>query len=353
MRWAAGAVTIALLAAPAPAAAEDVLVFTKTEGFRHESIPDGVAMIRELGAANGFAVTDTVDAATFTAEGLAPYEAVVFLSTNREVLDAGQQAALEEYVRNGGGWAGIHSASDTEYDWPFYGEVLLGGAWFRSHPPIQPAAVEVEDASHPSTRDLPARWTRSDEWYAFTANPRGRARVLLRIDESSYDAGTSAMGPDHPVAWCRSVARGRSWYTALGHTRESYAEPELRRHVLGGILTVAGRLPADCTPRERRDGPRVDAPGTVGRRALRRRGLPVRVTCPRGCTARLRLIAGTDPSPTKGRVLSRVRRVALAPGGSARLRIRARRRPTAMIRLVADIRPGGRQETIIRMIAVE
>ncbi|HEV2812540.1 MAG TPA: ThuA domain-containing protein, partial [Solirubrobacteraceae bacterium] len=280
----AAALAFALLAPPA--AADDLLVFTKTEGYRHESIPDGVAAIRALGAANAFTVTETVDAGAFTAERLAPYEAVLFLSTNREVLDAAQQAALEGYVRGGGGWAGVHSASDTEYGWPFYGE-LLAGAWFTSHPPIQPATIDVEDAFHPSTRGLPLRWTRSDEWYAFTANPRPRARVLLRVDESSYAPAESAMGADHPVAWCRAVGRGRSWYTAIGHTRESFAEPEFRRHLLGGILTAMDRLPADCAPRER-DTPLLAADDAVRRATLRRRGLSVRLECPRGCTARVR-----------------------------------------------------------------
>ncbi|HEX8085038.1 MAG TPA: ThuA domain-containing protein [Solirubrobacteraceae bacterium] len=343
---------LAALAVAPPAAGEDVLVFTRTEGYRHESIPDGVAMIRALGAEHGFAVTDTDDASVFTADALAPFEAVVFLSTNREVLDDAQQEALAGFVRDGGGWAGIHAAADTEYAWPFYGEVLLGGAWFSSHPPIQPAAVEVEDAAHPSTRGLPARWTRSDEWYAFTANPRARARVLLRVDESSYDAGSSSMAPDHPIAWCRDVARGRSWYTAMGHTRESYGEADFREHVLGGVLYAAGRLPADCSPRAR-DAPQVDAPLSIARRELRRRGLPVTVKCPRACTARLRLVAGAGPSPTRGPALANARRVRVAAGASRTLRIRASRRPPAKVRLVASVRAAGEEETVVRIVAVE
>jgi type 1 glutamine amidotransferase len=326
-----------------------VLVFTKTEGYRHESIPDGVRMIEQLGAGNGFGVTETTDAGVFTADGLRPYAAVVFLSTNREVLDPSQQAALEEYVRGGGGWAGIHAASDTEYDWPFYGGELLGGAWFRSHPPIQPARVEAEDHAHPSSRDVPDGWTRSDEWYAFTASPRTTSRVLLRVDEGSYEEADSGMGPDHPIAWCRPVGRGRSWYTAMGHTTESYGEPAFARHVLGGILTATGRLPADCTPRSR-PAPAVEAPASVARRVLRRRGLLVTVRCPRTCTARLRMTEGLG-EPTSGRRLSRTRTVRVPAGAVRRVRLRPSRgrRIPPRVRVVAVVG----EETIVRIVEVK
>jgi type 1 glutamine amidotransferase len=326
---------------PLQSAGFDVLVFTKTEGFRHESIADGVKAIRELGDANGFTVTHTEDPAELDA---IEEDVVVFLSTTQDVLDAPQEAALESFVREGGGWVGVHAAADTEYDWPFYA-TLLGGARFESHPRIQEADIEVEDRTHPSTRHLRMRWTRTDEWYAFRENPRAQARILLRLDDSSYDPGDSGMGAEHPIAWCRDVGRGRAFYTGLGHTRESWSEPAFRRHLLGGILSAAGREPADCTPRER-DGPRVEAPFAIERRALRRRGLPVRVSCPRGCIARLRLVA-------RGRALAarvlRVRR-----GAPRRLRLRARRgrRVPGRIRLVADVKPDGRAEQITIFVAV-
>ena len=185
------------------------------------------------------------------------------------MLDAEQESAVERYVRGGGGWVGVHAAADTEYDWPFMA-TLLGGARFRSHPRIQEAVVEVEDRRHPSTRDLGTRWERTDEWYAFRASPRADARVLLSLDELSYEEGTSGMGGDHPIAWCRDVGEGRAWYTALGHTKESYSEPAFRRHLRGGILTAAGRVAADCRP-----GPRIAAPQRLAAGALRRTGLPV------------------------------------------------------------------------------
>jgi type 1 glutamine amidotransferase len=219
-------------AAPArPSEAPDILVFSKTAGFRHESIPAGVQALREL-----FRIDATEDAHAFTADNLARYRAVVFLNTSGTILDAGQQAAFEAYIRGGGGFAGVHGAADTEYDWPFYGDLL--GAYFASHPAIQPAVIRVEDATHPATAGLEESSTRTDEWYNFRTNPRPKVQVLLTLDESSYTGGT--MGADHPHAWYRAYGRGRSFYTAGGHTVESYAEPAFRAHLAGGIRYAAG-----------------------------------------------------------------------------------------------------------------
>jgi type 1 glutamine amidotransferase len=220
-----------------------VLVFSKTAGFRHESIPAGIAAIRSLGRANGFSVTATEDSKAFTAKRLGRFDAVVFLNTTGNVLAQPQQRAFRSYIRHGGGWVGIHSAADTEYDWPFYGRLL--GAYFQSHPAIQPAAIDVADRSHPSTKRVPARWMRTDEWYNFAADPRGRVHVLASLEESTYSGGT--MGADHPIAWCHSFKGGRAWYTAGGHTIESYSEPAFRRHLLGGILWAAGLAKGDCS----------------------------------------------------------------------------------------------------------
>lgn len=225
---------------PAAAGSFRVLVFTRTAGFRHDSISDGIALIQTLGAANGFSVDASESTAVFTPQGLSAYRAVIFLNTSGEVLNAGEQAALEAYIRQGGGWVGIHSAADTEHAWPFYGELLGGGAWFASHPPIQPATLRVEDGTHPSTRHYPARFSFTDEWYNFRSNPRTAVDVLLAIDEASYSPGSGAMG-DHPIAWCHPVGLGRSWYTALGHRSETYAETSYARHLLGGILWAAGQ----------------------------------------------------------------------------------------------------------------
>ncbi|MQY12504.1 hypothetical protein SRB5_26390 [Streptomyces sp. RB5] len=209
----------------------NVLVFSKTTGYRHDSIPDGIAAIRDLGAAHGFGADATEDATAFSPSNLARYAAVVFLSTTGEVLDAAQKEAFEAYITAGGGYVGVHAAADTEYDWPFY--AALTGAHFKSHPSIQPATVHIEDDTHPSTAHLPELWHRTDEWYDYRTNPRPNVHVLATVDETTYTGAT--MGQDHPIAWCHDSTGGRSFYTGLGHTAESYADPAFRTHLLGGI----------------------------------------------------------------------------------------------------------------------
>jgi cytochrome c len=232
------AVLLALSIAPGAAEARDrVLVFSATKAFRHASIPVGVTAIRELGARHGFAVTATENARWFTDRRLRRFAVVVFLSTTGDVLDGAQQAAFRRYIRRGGGFAGVHAAADTEYGWDWYGRLL--GARFLRHPAVQPATIRIVDRRHPSTRSLPRRWHRTDEWYDFRAQPRRGVRVLARLDESTYAGGT--MGARHPIAWCRRFDGGRSWYTALGHTEATYAEPRFRAHLLGGIRWAAGR----------------------------------------------------------------------------------------------------------------
>ncbi len=218
-----------------------VLVFSKTNGYRHASIPDGIAMLKALGAENGWTVTATEDSTAFRRSRLAAVDVVVFLSTSGDVLGPPGQRALRAFVREGGGFAGIHAAADTEYDWPWYGRLV--GAYFQDHPPVQQATVRVDNRSHPSTRMLPATWSRRDEWYNFRTHPRDAVRVLATVDESTYKGGT--MGDDHPVAWCRRVGEGRAWYTAGGHTAASFREPLFRQHVRGGLQWVAGRASAE------------------------------------------------------------------------------------------------------------
>jgi type 1 glutamine amidotransferase len=219
---------------PASAAPYQVLVFSKTAGFRHDSIPAGIQAIRELGAANGFTVTATEDSAVFTASQLAAYQAVVFLSTTGDILNGTQQAAFEAYVNGGGGYVGVHAAADTEYDWPWYGQLV--GAWFHSHPAIQQVTARVEDRTHLSTAHLGTTWVRTDELYNYRTNPRPNVRVLINLDESTYSGGN--MG-DHPIAWYHPQGTGRSFYTGFGHTIESYADQAFRRHLLGGIQYAA------------------------------------------------------------------------------------------------------------------
>ncbi|WP_426506977.1 ThuA domain-containing protein [Dactylosporangium sp. McL0621] len=239
------AVLSVLLAVPARAADAPykVLVFSKTAGFRHSSIPNGIAAVQALGAANNFTVTATEDASAFTASNLAQFQTVVFLSTTGDVLNDAQQTAFEAYIRGGGGYVGVHAAADTEYSWPFYGTLV--GAWFSSHPAIQPATVSVEDRAHPATAHLSATWTRTDEWYNYQTNPRASAHVLASLNESSYSGGT--MNGDHPITWCKTIDSGRSFYTGFGHTEESYTDSAFVALLLGAIRYTAKRVDGDCS----------------------------------------------------------------------------------------------------------
>ncbi len=217
----------------------NVLVFTKTAGYRHDSIPDAIEALRSLADEQGWTMTATEDGNEFSRQFLDGFDVVVFANTSEDVLTAPQQDALQSFVQAGGGFVGIHAASDTEYDWPWYGELV--GAYFRAHPRTQNATIRVEDAAHPATRHLPNEWSRIDEWYGFRVNPRPGVRVLLSLDESSYSPEESSMSGDHPIAWCQDYEGGRAFYTGLGHTRESYAEPDFIQHLLGGIRWASGR----------------------------------------------------------------------------------------------------------------
>jgi len=213
-----------------------VLVFSRTTGYRHESIPTGVAALRELGVEHRLDVDATEDATAFAAGNLERYSAVVFLSTSGEVFNDDQRRALAAYVRGGGGYVGVHGAATTEYGWGFYGDLV--GARFRRHPPAQVAVLDVEDRAHQATRHLADTWTWKDEYYDFQPDPRRRVHVLLSVDESTYDGGE--MGPGHPIAWCHEVGAGRCFYTALGHADQAFSAPEFRDHLHGGIQYALG-----------------------------------------------------------------------------------------------------------------
>lgn len=213
-----------------------ILVFSKTAGYVHESIPDGVAAISKLGAENGFAVDTTSDAANFNEENLAQYAAVVFMSTTGDLFDRTQEVAFERYIQAGGGYVGIHAAADAEYDWRWYGR--LAGAYFQSHPAQQEAIFNIVDKSSPATSFFPeATWKRKDELYNYKMlNPD--VKVLITIDEKSYEGGEN--GENHPMAWYHKYDGGRAFYTGLGHTKESFTEELFLKHVLGGIQYAIG-----------------------------------------------------------------------------------------------------------------
>jgi cytochrome c len=246
---------------------ENVLVFSRTVGFRHDSIPSGIAAIQTLGQNNDFNVTATEDPAQFTDANLANFDVIVFLSTTGDVLNDAQQGAFERYIRAGGGFAGIHAAADTEYGWDFYNQMI--GASFRNHPAGTPtASVDIVDGNEPSTQGLPARWTRTDEWYNYqgpvapdvdgsaeVADYSARlsnVHVLATLDESTLaeDDGNTA-DDDHPISWCSDYEGGRIWYTGMGHTQASFSEANFLQHILGGLQTASRNQAADCgEPRE-------------------------------------------------------------------------------------------------------
>lgn len=213
-----------------------VLVFSKTAGFRHDSIEKGTATIEELGKNNGFNVEHTEDSTLFTASNLKRFKAIIFLSTTGDILNDDQQKAFEQYIENGGGFVGIHAAADTEYDWPWYNKLV--GAWFLSHPKQQNAIIDVVDKNHLSTKHLPSKWTRWDEWYNYK-NINTETKVLMKLDESSYEGGEN--GANHPIAWYHEYDGGRAFYTGLGHTKESYDDEAFRLHLLGGIKYALGK----------------------------------------------------------------------------------------------------------------
>jgi PKD repeat protein/type 1 glutamine amidotransferase len=242
-----------------PAAKFNVLVFSKTAAFRHSNIDEGIAAIKLLGSQQNFNVDAVEDASLFTDAFLSRYDAVIWLSTTGDVLNDAQQAAFERYIQAGGGYVGVHSAADTEYTWPWYGQMV--GGYFRNHPNGTPTAtVVVEDPTRPSTAHLPARWTRVDEWYNYQGivNPvvngggtdvstRGLTpiHVLLTMDESSYAEadGTDGVDDDHPIAWCKRYDGGRMFYTGLAHTEASWLEANFLQHFLGGLEVAAGYTP--------------------------------------------------------------------------------------------------------------
>ncbi|HEX4932884.1 MAG TPA: ThuA domain-containing protein, partial [Gemmatimonadaceae bacterium] len=215
-----------------------LLVFSKTAGYRHASIEPGIAAIRTLGAEHGFAVDATEDATAFNERNLRRYRAVVFLSTTGNVLNPTQESVFERFIQSGGGYVGIHSATDTEYNWPWYGR--LAGAYFNGHPAnpnVRKGTFRVVDATHGSTQGLPARWEREDEFYNFK-QIAPTIRVLVDIDETSYDGGTN--GAFHPMSWYHEFDGGRAWYTNMGHTEATFGEPLFLQHLLGGIRYAMG-----------------------------------------------------------------------------------------------------------------
>ncbi len=216
-----------------------VLVFSKTAGYRHDSIEPGVQAIMALGQKHGFQVDTTENAALFTEENLKQYSAVIFFNTTGDVLDYYQQADFQRYIQAGGGFVGIHAAADTEYHWMWYGKLV--GGYFNGHPNnpnVREAKIQVLDKNHEATQALGDEWQRADEWYNYKSlNPA--TKVLMNLDETSYEGGTN--GENHPIAWYHDYDGGRAFYTGLGHTKESFIEEAYLTHILGGINYAIGQ----------------------------------------------------------------------------------------------------------------
>ncbi|WP_153032368.1 ThuA domain-containing protein [Amycolatopsis sp. YIM 10] len=273
----AGALLVLTMTAPAglatpvaPAAGEKVLLFTKTAGYRHDSIPAGVAMFQQLAADNGWQLTHSEDSAVFTDASLSTYDVVIMFQTSGMVWNtAAQRAAMQTYVRNGGGVVAIHNATDMniEGEFPWWDQML--GMTMTQHSATVAGTAKVADQAHPSGKGLPQRWNRTEEWYNFNRNARGDVHVLVTADETTYNPGPSAMGNDHPISWCRNFEGGRLWATAMGHQASAYSEPLFREHILGGVRSAAGTVPADCGPTVWSSYDRVEldtntvAPGTL------------------------------------------------------------------------------------------
>jgi cytochrome c len=218
-----------------------ILVFSKTAGWRHDSIPAGIAALQKMASEHQFSVTASEDAALFNDTDLSQFNAIVFLNTTLDVLDSNQELAMERYIQAGGGFVGIHAAADTEWqgDWFWYRNLV--GAVFKNHPSqpsnVQLASVNIVDKKHASTKSLPDAFAMEDEWYNYR-DVYEFIHVVAKVDESTYQGGEH--NHDHPISWYHEYDGGRAFYTGMGHSSEVYANPNFIEHLLGGITYAVG-----------------------------------------------------------------------------------------------------------------
>jgi uncharacterized protein len=238
------AAALGCLAASAACAQQfSAAVFSKTAGWHHESILEAVAAVRELGKLHHFEVFWTEDPKRlFTDEIIAKHRVVIFLLTTGDALNDEQQAVFERFIQRGGGYVGVHSAADTEYDWPWYTKMV--GHMFRAHPAIQTAMVNVENRDFPGMERLPSRFLTTEEWYEFDASRSPGLRYLLSVDNSTYEPTAQrrkemAKSPLHPISWYHLYDGGRAFYTALGHLPATYSDQQFLHHLYGGIYWAA------------------------------------------------------------------------------------------------------------------
>ncbi len=209
-----------------------VLILTETQGYiHHDAIREGTKLITKLGSENNFNVTHTNSSKFISKKKLKQTDVIIFLCTTLDVLNNEEQSMVEEFIKNGGGYVGIHSATDTEYDWKWYGKLV--GGYFKNHPKIQKARIYTVDNKHISTTHLDDSWEITDEWYNYKdLNPD--INVLLNLDESSYKGGEN--GVNHPITWFHEFDGGKSFYTGLGHKAEVYEDKRFIKLLLGGIF---------------------------------------------------------------------------------------------------------------------
>ena len=215
------------------AAVKKVLIFTKTAGYRHDNIEKGVEVLKKLYNDIGIQTVHSEDANLFLSDSLASFDAVLFFSTTGTIFNKEQKEAFQKYIRSGKGFMGIHAATDTEFEWPWYNQLV--GAYFLSHPKVQEAKLQVLNRIHPATKHLNKIWLHKDEWYDFKDVQPG-LNVLMNLDEGSYEGGK--MGTVHPIAWFREFEGARMFYTGLGHTNESFDSMAFQKHVVGGMCYV-------------------------------------------------------------------------------------------------------------------
>ncbi len=222
----------------------NILVFSKTKGFRHESISSGLKMLYDQSRKQNWVITATENSDLFTDEFLATFDVVVFLNPTGDAISDKGQTSFEKFMNTGKGFVGIHAAADCEYDWPYFAK--LNGGHFKTHPPSQTATVVFEKSNHPAMKPFEGMesYTTYDEWYTFKVNPRGKVNVLATLDEESikkFDNDNFRMG-DHPLIWWQEYDGIRSFYTGFGHTHEAFQDTLLIGHITNAINWAAKRI---------------------------------------------------------------------------------------------------------------
>ncbi len=222
----------------------NALLFTRTVGFHHESINEGVDAIRQLADRHLFNVDWHEDPGKFNDDNLAKYDVVIFLNTTGDVLNDEQQKAFEKFIQSGKGYVGIHSAADTEYEWEWYTKMV--GRMFHIHPKIQTAVISVEDATFPGLQLMPKSRLWTDEWYEYGEEKSKTLKYLITVDENTFEPYAKwgeregkGMGDFHPLSWYHEYDGGRAFYTGMGHMGSTYSDPLFLEHIYGGIYWAA------------------------------------------------------------------------------------------------------------------